>query len=114
MGGQESILYDTTLTANNPGGAIIRGGSLGFVRTILAGNMPAGTADCDTQNASEVYSRGHNLVGNGTGCNWTADEGDIVGSAQEPVNPLLGSLSNNGGATFTHALIEGSPATDPF
>jgi hypothetical protein len=37
--------------------------------------------------------------------------GDIVGSGT-PVNPLVGPLANNGGPTFTCALLAGSPALD--
>jgi hypothetical protein len=35
-----------------------------------------------------------------------------VGTAQKPRDPKLGALRNNGGATFTHALLPGSPAID--
>ena len=33
--------------------------------------------------------------------------GNLIGS-----DPLLGPLQNNGGATFTHYLLSGSPAID--
>ena len=33
--------------------------------------------------------------------------GDLIG-----VNPMLGPLKDNGGATLTHALLPGSPAID--
>ena len=37
---------------------------------------------------------------------------DLVGSIANPIDPLLGPLQMNGGATFTHALLLGSPAID--
>jgi hypothetical protein len=38
--------------------------------------------------------------------------GDIVGSADSPINPRLSPLANHGGPTRTHALLPGSPALD--
>jgi hypothetical protein len=35
-----------------------------------------------------------------------------VGSADNPIDPLLGPLDDNGGPTLTHALLSGSPAID--
>jgi hypothetical protein len=51
-------------------------------------------------------SAGHNLIVSTNGCiliNNTS--GNLYG-----VDPLLGPLQNNGGLTFTHALLLGSPA----
>jgi hypothetical protein len=36
----------------------------------------------------------------------------LVGSTNDPVDPLLGPLADNGGPTFTMALLHGSPALD--
>jgi hypothetical protein len=38
--------------------------------------------------------------------------GNQVGSADAPIDPLLGPLQDNGGPTLTHALLSGSPAID--
>jgi len=38
--------------------------------------------------------------------------GDIFGTNQSPVDPLLNDLADNGGGTFTHSLKDGSPALD--
>ena len=54
-----------------------------------------------------ITSMGHNLIGNTSGCNLTPGTGDLVN-----VDPLVGPLQNNGGATFTHALMLSSPAID--
>jgi len=37
---------------------------------------------------------------------------DIIGTSDEPINPLLGPLQDNGGPTMTHALGAGSVAID--
>ena len=34
----------------------------------------------------------------------------LIGTAASPIDPLLGPLQDNGGPTFTHALLPGSPA----
>jgi hypothetical protein len=35
-----------------------------------------------------------------------------VGTANNPIDPRLGALADNGGPTKTHALLAGSPAID--
>ncbi len=76
--------------------------------TILAGN-PASTtntnSDCDNSRG-KIISLGNNLIGNASGCNITLQNSDLTGEA------LLGPLADNGGPTFTHALLEGSLAID--
>jgi CSLREA domain-containing protein len=59
-----------------------------------------------------LISQGHNLIGQSectVGC-FTNE--DLVGTAANPIDPMLGPLANNGGPTMTHALLEGSPAID--
>jgi uncharacterized Zn-binding protein involved in type VI secretion len=50
-------------------------------------------------------SQGHNLDSEKT-CGFTS-AGDQIN-----IDPLLGDLQDNGGSTFTHALLAGSPAID--
>jgi hypothetical protein len=71
--------------------------------TILADNS-ADTAGPDLYGS--VTSLGHNLIGNTSGGSGFAAS-DLLN-----VNPLLGSLQNNGGPTQTMALLAGSPAID--
>jgi hypothetical protein len=54
---------------------------------------------------------GHNLIGNGSGSSGF-DPTDLVGTASNPIDPLLGPLADNGGPTLTMALLPGSPAID--
>ncbi len=51
---------------------------------------------------------GNNLIGNNTGFTGTFTDG--VNGTITGVDPLLGTLQNNGGLTQTHALLTGSPA----
>src|SRR5213079_1152122 len=53
-----------------------------------------------------VTSHGYNLSSDDGGGVLTGP-GDQINT-----NPLLGPLQNNGGPTFTHALLPGSPAID--
>ena len=54
----------------------------------------------------------NNLIGTDSGVTGIANgtNGNIIGTAALPVNPLIGVLSDNGGPTQTHALQMGSPA----
>jgi hypothetical protein len=54
----------------------------------------------------------YNLIGDGTGMTGLSNgvNGNLVGSAAAPLDPLLGPLQDNGGPTKTHALLAGSPA----
>ena len=57
-------------------------------------------------------SKGHNLIGDPNSGIWVLGFGDLLGSAQDPLDARLGPLANNGGPTRTHALLAGSPAID--
>jgi hypothetical protein len=57
-------------------------------------------------NVGTVISRGYNLSSDDGG-GYLTGPGD-----QTDTDPLLGPLQNNGGPTFTHALLPGSPAID--
>ena len=53
-----------------------------------------------------VTSLGYNLSSDDGG-GYLTGPGDQINT-----NPLLGPLQDNGGSTFTHALLPGSPAID--
>jgi hypothetical protein len=59
-------------------------------------------------------SLGHNLIGKTDGASGFTNgvNGDIAGSGTNFVDPILGPLADNGGPTFTMALLHGSPALD--
>ena len=102
-------LTNSTVSGNSGRGISNYGGTANLENTILAGNGATGSGpDC----GGSPTSLGHNLIGNDTGCAFTPTAGDLVGDGAGPIDALLGPLANNGGPTFTHALLPGSPAID--
>ncbi len=107
-GGIRNLSDGGTLTVNNStfsGNSAITGGGIGNNGTVILRNSIVANStmggDCD----GSVISLGHNLDSDNT-CNLTAT-GDIAST-----NPFLGPLQDNGGPTWTHALLFWSPAID--
>jgi CSLREA domain-containing protein len=120
-GGGTVTITNSTITGNmattytsggstfpGDGGGIANFGSGSTVNarnTIIAKNTAMGVGpDC----IGTLTSQGFNLIGN------TADmsiTGTTTGN-QLNVDPKLGPLQDNGGPTFTHALLSGSPAIE--
>ena len=102
-------LTNSTVTDNvaetGSGGGIRNIGTFAeLVNTIIAVNSAASLGpDC----FGAPISLGYNLIGDDTDCGYIAATGDLLN-----VDPLLGPLQDNGGPTFTHALLTGSPAID--
>jgi hypothetical protein len=78
--------------------------------TLVAGNTPLNFNKSGAM--ASLLSLGHNLDTDGTSSFADGVNGDMVGSQGMPINPLLGPLADNGGATQTRALLCGSPAID--
>ena len=101
------MLNNSTISSNSAvtgGGIYPNSGTVTLKNTLLAGNSAAGDGpDC----WGSIGSGGHNLIGNTTNCNFTQPSEDLLNA-----DPLLGPLQDNGGPTFTHALLPGSPALD--
>lgn len=76
--------------------------------TIVAANPAPGQPDF----FGLATSLGGNLIGNGTNFVMTPAEGDQIGTAGAPIDPLLAPLGAYGGRTQTLALLPGSPARD--
>ena len=94
--------------ANRGGGIYTFGTTKAFVRnSIVAGNSvaPGGIGpDC----SGEITSQDFNLIQNTSGLS-------IIGLPSHDLygkDPRLGPLQNNGGPTWTHAVLPGSPAID--
>jgi CSLREA domain-containing protein len=111
-------LYNVTITNNQAdndynntgnGGGIYNDptGTLTIQNIILAGNTDGINASYAKPDCSgTLTSSGFNLIQELTGCTITdVTTGNITG-----LDPLLGPLQDNGGPTFTHALLTGSPA----
>ena len=88
------------------------------MNSIVAGNTENGVAsDFYSNLGNSRVTVGFSLIGANTGTGLaeaqTADgNGNLIGSATNPIDPLLGPLALNGGPTQTHALLPGSPAID--
>ena len=92
----------------NCGGLFIAG-TVPIQNCLIAGNQATNYPDV----GGTVQSGGFNLVGIADGSTgWLAAEAGNLGNSSHPVNPRLGSLQSNGGATPTMALLSGSPAID--
>jgi hypothetical protein len=79
--------------------------SLSASHTIIAGN----SAESNSPDlAATLYSEGYNLIESTDGATIT---GDLTGNILD-TDPMLFSLTSNGGPTKTHALQTGSPAID--
>ncbi len=116
-----ATLTNTTITNNhsdsdNTGGET--GGGVYFnvlgstlTNTLIAGNFRGTGTGADDASGAVVGTSANNLVGvdtNLTGINNGA-QGNQIGTAAAPIDPLIAPLANNGGPTFTHALLLGSP-----
>jgi len=86
------------------------GGSVDLNSTVVAGNVN----NSDLGGEDNFNSDGNNLIGNADGFNNSLgeDNGDLFGTAADPLDPQLGELQNNGGATETQELLDGSPGID--
>jgi hypothetical protein len=99
MSGNNSTITDSTAT----NGAVHNaGGNITFLNSIVAGND---AANCSVEAGSFIISTGHNLSSDAS-CSFAA-AGDLNDTEAQ-----LGPLQDNGGPTFTHALLDTSPAID--
>jgi hypothetical protein len=116
-------LTNVTLTANRAdtggsgyqGGGLYDYGSVVLDNTLIAGNFRGATGTTRDDVLGPLDSGGdYNLIGDGTGMSGLTSgvNGNQVGSASAPIDPLLSPLQANGGPTLTHALLPGSPAID--
>jgi len=110
VGNSSKLNITNSTIANNSsavqGGGIYKGlsGTITVANSLIAGNSAAALGpDCK----GTFVSAGYNLIGNSSSSTGFGATGD-----QLDVNPLIGSLADNGGPTFTHALLTGSPAID--
>ena len=101
-------LQNSTIVNNSAGG---RGGgvddgtnpwSVEMINSISWNN----TAVTGPDASGSITSLGHNIIGD------DSDSGGWVASDQLNTAPQLGPLGDNGGPTFTHAPLVGSPAID--
>jgi CSLREA domain-containing protein len=110
-------LYNVTISSNtagvaSSGGGIFNGagGIVHFQNTIISGNRthsfsgipPFLPNDC----SGTIISAGYNLVQTASSCTISG----LTSGNQVGVSPDLGNLQDNGGSTYTQALLPASPA----
>ena len=103
-------LNNCTLSGNsaaeNMGGGIYNDGARVTLANTIIANSSTNSGNCVKSGSLPMFiMSGHNLSDDNT-CNSLTPGAVIID------NPNLGSLRNNGGATQTHALLNGSPAID--
>ncbi|MFI5458140.1 MAG: beta strand repeat-containing protein, partial [Isosphaerales bacterium] len=103
------VATDSTIAGNSSyfGGGINSSGSATLANTIIAGNSINPSGSGPDFNGAVTTDLGYNLVQDTTGSSGFTGPNDVLG-----LNPLLGSLRNNGGPTQTIGLMPGSPAID--
>lgn len=107
-----STIYDNhTGIGFNPGhgGGILSEGSeyVTLGNSISAGNTAGLGPDC--YSPGNVLSEDYNLLGNATGCTFSGPTGNSLLGVPAYTLP---ALANNGGPTWTHALLPGNQAID--
>ncbi len=106
------FLNNSTVTRNRPYGIHNLNGTVTMQNSIVANNGPNGDCYNHPYYSGIIISQGYNLIGQGEGCSLSAATGDLIGTNTNLINPRLAILQDNGGPTWTHALMAGSPAID--
>jgi CSLREA domain-containing protein len=111
--GNVTIAKNTADSDNNGsgdgGGVYVLAAKFQMLDSLFDGNKDLGgqAPGCKVAGGS-FWSNGYNHFGGTTGCVISGPRtGDQIGG-----NAMLGPLQANGGPTFTHALLPGSPAID--
>lgn len=112
----------STIAGNSAGGGTGGSGAgvwsqsntTNVTNSIIASNNVTGISIGAPEVRGTFTSNGYNLIGKSDGSTGftNGSNNDVVGSIAAPIDPLLGTLANNGGATQTMALLPASPAID--
>ncbi|BAO56399.1 T9SS type A sorting domain-containing protein [Nonlabens marinus] len=107
-----SATFDIVTVARNNatstgGGLSSIAGTFTIKNTLVAENTAASSV-----NVSGIASDGYNLIEIDDANSFDAMATDIEGSTASPAFASLGPLQDNGGNTFTHALMNGTRAQD--
>lgn len=111
----DMLFLNAVTIANNS--AVSNGGGIAnnstaspsLKNTIVALNTAAMGSNLSNANGNYT-SNGYNLIGQDEANVFPASANDLEGTVAMPINPLFGTLANNGGTTFTLALLQNSPA----
>jgi CSLREA domain-containing protein len=113
-------LINVTFSHNNAdwgGGLFNQASEANLFNVTFIGNSSAihNTSSLRIKNSIAANSTGGdncNREGTITSLGYNIDSGDSCSFELENTNPMLGTLADNLGPTFTHALLAGSPAID--
>lgn len=110
--GSSLTLTNSTIT-NNTALTIVGNGvhSSSFANPVTIRNTVIAQNGGGPDTSGAFVSQGNNLIGNADGSTGFIGS-DLTGTTATPINAMLGPLANNGGPTFTHALLVDSPALD--
>jgi hypothetical protein len=98
---------NSTFSDNSFANIAVQGGASASSSLTIGGTiLKNGTSNNIGNNQGTVTSLGYNLSDN-SGQGFLTATGDQIDT-----DPLLGPLQDNGGSTFTHELLTGSPAVD--
>ncbi|MEQ8846794.1 choice-of-anchor Q domain-containing protein [Botrimarina sp.] len=86
-------------------------GQMSLGNSLIAGNTDA-NASGDAVNDGIVFSFGYNLVGDATSFTLFANPNDQLGTAADPIDPMLTDLVVVASTMPLHGLLPGSPAMD--
>ena len=100
-----STIFDNSADSNGGGIFIDATDKADIFNTIIAGNSGASSPDV----SGNFNDQGNNLIGISDGSTGFTIS-SLVGTSNNPLDPLLAPLGDNGGTTQTHALLPGSPA----
>ncbi|MCP4005096.1 MAG: hypothetical protein GY725_12955 [bacterium] len=105
---QSSTIVNNRVESPGRSGGGLWGQGVVWGSVIANNSAPLRAPDCD----GSFTSRGYNLIGDASDCDFEALPSDLVGEIEGRVDPLLGPLADNGGATLTHKPLEDSPVLD--
>ena len=100
-------LVNVTLADNRSengmgGGLHTDGNPFELINTLIANDAAGGSPDC----SGTITSLGYNLILSTSGCTISGTLTGVITNT----DPLIGPLQDNGGSTWTHALLKDSPA----
>ena len=100
-------------TATNGGGGMYNNFTATLNNSLVALNTGADGPDLLGRGSrGKPFTGNSNLIGNADGSEAFGPTTNLLGTTGNPINPRLGPLQDNGGATFTRALLVCSPAID--
>lgn len=110
LGGKVTIINSTIFENRNNvgrGDAIALDWANSIIKNSIFASPTQGVGGIIYNYYSNTISLGHNIVGDANTITVFTGPGDLNNT-----NPLLGPLADNGGATYTHSPLPGSPAID--